>query len=127
MEEDSGRNCQKRSLRTGRDDGINPCLSTKLLHVPFREFQKSRPVRRGGVSSVVLPEAKVAIEQGSLHRRKLSRAQVFFPEQTVHRASRDFREEHSFCIDPSVAICRSSSNEDRPRSAQSNQVMRIDG
>src|SRR5579862_9079108 len=60
------------------------------FHVPLREFQKSRPVRRGSVSSVVLPEAKVAIEQSGLDCRELGGPQVFLSEQSINRASPDF-------------------------------------
>jgi len=64
--------------------------ATGLLQVPLCELQKTRPIRRGSMSSLVLPEAKVAIEQRGLDRRKLGGPQIFLSEQSINRASRDF-------------------------------------
>src|SRR6266436_6316945 len=75
----------------------------------------------------MLAEGDLAVDERRLNWRELRGSHVFFTKEPVDRPCRGSRHETAFRIDPSVAFaCGATANKDRTRSAERDQLMRID-
>jgi hypothetical protein len=76
----------------------------------------------------MLSKSDVAIDERSLHRRELGGSEILFSEKPIHWPGADRPEKHALRIDPTaLELLRAAADEYRPRSAESNQFMRVDG
>src|SRR5882724_7690456 len=77
------------------------------------------------MSASMLPKCHVAVDQRRLGRRKLRSAHVLFAEKFVDGAGSSGSQEHALGIHPTIALRSAAADEDRPRRAQRNQLVRI--
>src|SRR5579871_6870335 len=99
--------------------------TTCLADVPVGVAQEGRPVRQIGVAAAVLPESHFAVHQRGLDRRKLTGAEVLFPEKPVDRTRTGSSHEHAFGVHPSVAIGLPAADEDGTWCTHRNELMRV--
>src|SRR5271170_1076565 len=102
-------------------------VNRRPLDVAAGEGQECRPVRSGRVSSAVLAESDIAVDEGRFDGRVCRGSEVFLAEQFVNGPSSDCSEEHAFRVGPAVALNCASTDEDGARRAERDQLVSVDG
>ena len=77
------------------------------------------------MSAAVLAKRDIAVDERGLDRRKLSRAEIFLAQKSVHRTCANGGQKCALRVGPSVPLRRSATDENGSRRAHRYQLVRI--